>query len=401
MVINSPCLTNKKELAILGQTATGKEISNLLMAGSLSKTTLPTQLTTLKIKTVNDDVRLQALIDGKKVVIIEDSIRHDLVLNGAEGSSCLPNVVIFEELARMGKHKPKRKERKERKETEVSLTELHSKDHVPTTFNDPLPSGEDRMQLKELMEESSKQGRKITDIDIDAEVNLENVIDADGKAVVEEMVEVITTAKIIVDEVSTVGGELSAVIEEPVSVAPTNITTTQPSEATKITVNISTTLKSKGIVFHDMEESKTRTTSFEEEYNKVQTLFKEGLDMDAKRIIAPRKRTRKEKVEKDQTAKKQKGDELEQDNIEKQKLEEQQEAGELKRNLEIVLNDEDVVFVNVTPLSSKPLTIMDYKIYKEGNKEHFQIIRANGNHQMYLAFSTILKNFNREDLKVL
>nr|GFA03286.1 hypothetical protein [Tanacetum cinerariifolium] len=363
--------------------------------------------TTLKIKTVNDDVRLQALIDGKKVVIIEDSIRHDLVLNGAEGSSCLPNVVIFEELARMRKHKPKRKERKE---TEVSLTELHLKDHVPTTFNDPLPSGEDRMQLKELMEESSKQGRKIADIDIDAEVNLENVIDADGKAVVEEMVKVITTAKIIVDEVSTVGGELSAVIEEPVSASPTNITTTQPSEATKITVNISTTPKSKGIVFHDMEESKTRTTSsksqvkdkgkaklveepnvlksrkaqitideevarrieaewnadmkdnidwnegmsyeeirplFVEEYNKVQTLFKESLDMDAKRIIAPRKRTRKEKVEKDQTAKKQKGNELEQDNIEKQKLEEQQEAGELKRNLEIVLNDEDVVFVNV------------------------------------------------------
>nr|GFB03255.1 hypothetical protein [Tanacetum cinerariifolium] len=134
---------------------------------------------------------------------------------------------------------------------------------------------------------------------------------------------------------------------------------------------------------------------FEEEYNKVQTLFKEGLEMDAKRIKASRKRTRKEKVEKDQTAKKQKGNELKKDNTEKQKLEEQQEAEELKRNLEIVPDDEDDIFVNVAPLSSKPLTIMDYKIYKEGEKEHFQIIRANGNHQMYLAFSTILKNFDR------
>nr|GEW21754.1 retrovirus-related Pol polyprotein from transposon TNT 1-94 [Tanacetum cinerariifolium] len=34
---------------------------------------------------------------------------------------------------------------------------------------------------------------------------------------------------------------------------------------------------------------------FEEEYNKVQTLFKEGPEMDAERIKAPRKRTRKEK----------------------------------------------------------------------------------------------------------
>ncbi|GJY14609.1 hypothetical protein Tco_0385031 [Tanacetum coccineum] len=38
MVINSPCLTDKKELAIPGQTTTGKEFSNPLMAGSLPKT---------------------------------------------------------------------------------------------------------------------------------------------------------------------------------------------------------------------------------------------------------------------------------------------------------------------------------------------------------------------------
>nr|GEZ17715.1 hypothetical protein [Tanacetum cinerariifolium] len=57
--------------------------------------------TTLKIKIVND-VRLQALIDGKKVVITEASIRHDLKLNDADGTVCLPNAVIFKELARMG-----------------------------------------------------------------------------------------------------------------------------------------------------------------------------------------------------------------------------------------------------------------------------------------------------------
>nr|GFA21340.1 hypothetical protein [Tanacetum cinerariifolium] len=36
------------------------------------------------IKTINDDVRPQALIDGKKFVITEASIRHDLKLNNAE-----------------------------------------------------------------------------------------------------------------------------------------------------------------------------------------------------------------------------------------------------------------------------------------------------------------------------
>nr|GEZ48113.1 copia protein [Tanacetum cinerariifolium] len=62
--------------------------------------------TTLKIKTANDDVRLQALIDGKNVVFNEASIGHDHKLNDAEGTSCLSNAVIFEELAQMGYEKP-------------------------------------------------------------------------------------------------------------------------------------------------------------------------------------------------------------------------------------------------------------------------------------------------------
>nr|GFD29278.1 hypothetical protein [Tanacetum cinerariifolium] len=45
----------------------------------------------------------------------------------------------------------------------------------------------------------------------------------------------------------------------------------------------------------------------------------------------------------------------------KQKLEEQQEAKEIKRNLEIVPDDEDDVFVNVSPLSSKPPTIVMFE----------------------------------------
>ncbi|GJZ94794.1 hypothetical protein Tco_0666997 [Tanacetum coccineum] len=44
MVINSPCLDDKKELAILKQTATGKESTNPLMADSLPKTIMPTKL---------------------------------------------------------------------------------------------------------------------------------------------------------------------------------------------------------------------------------------------------------------------------------------------------------------------------------------------------------------------
>nr|GEV56127.1 hypothetical protein [Tanacetum cinerariifolium] len=51
------------------------------------------------IKKANDVVKLQALIDGKKVVVTEDVIRQDLRLDDADGFKCLSNEEIFTELA--------------------------------------------------------------------------------------------------------------------------------------------------------------------------------------------------------------------------------------------------------------------------------------------------------------
>ncbi|GJZ37480.1 hypothetical protein Tco_0583671 [Tanacetum coccineum] len=45
---------------------------------------------------------IQALVDKKKVIITETSIRSDLHLEDANGTDCLPTATIFEELARMG-----------------------------------------------------------------------------------------------------------------------------------------------------------------------------------------------------------------------------------------------------------------------------------------------------------
>ncbi|GJY99320.1 hypothetical protein Tco_0516750 [Tanacetum coccineum] len=52
-------------------------------------------------KTVNGEVQLQALVDGKKIIVTEASIISDLQLNDEEGTDCLPNATIFEELTRM------------------------------------------------------------------------------------------------------------------------------------------------------------------------------------------------------------------------------------------------------------------------------------------------------------
>ncbi|GJV28277.1 hypothetical protein Tco_1384725 [Tanacetum coccineum] len=95
------------------------------------------------------------------------------------------------------------------------------------------------------------------------------------------------------------------------------------------------------------------------------------------------------------------GEELEQENSKKQKLEEDKQSKSFKKCLEIVPDDGDDVTIDATPLSTKSLTIVDYKIHKEGKKSFFQIIRADGKHQMYLTFGKMLKNFDREDLEVL
>nr|GEY00480.1 hypothetical protein [Tanacetum cinerariifolium] len=57
---------------------------------------------TTKVKKVNDQEYIQALVDKKKVIITKDSIRSDLHFDDAEGSACLLNEAIFECLARMG-----------------------------------------------------------------------------------------------------------------------------------------------------------------------------------------------------------------------------------------------------------------------------------------------------------
>nr|GFA66234.1 hypothetical protein [Tanacetum cinerariifolium] len=62
--------------------------------------------TSVSIKNSNDVVRLPALIDKKKVIIIEDTIRQALRLDDADGIDCLPNEEIFAELERMGYEKP-------------------------------------------------------------------------------------------------------------------------------------------------------------------------------------------------------------------------------------------------------------------------------------------------------
>nr|GEU66347.1 hypothetical protein [Tanacetum cinerariifolium] len=139
---------------------------------------------------------------------------------------------------------------------------------------------------------------------------------------------------------------------------------------------------------------------FDKVYKRVNTF----VDMNTENVEESLKKTQAEVTK---GSSKSAGQELEQESAKKQKLAEQEQAkiadddtAKLKRCLEIVPEDDDVA-IEATPLSSKSPTIVDYKIYREGNKSYFKIIRADGNSQNYLTFGTMFKNFNREDLEVL
>nr|GEY57072.1 hypothetical protein [Tanacetum cinerariifolium] len=80
--------------------------------------------------------------------------------------------------------------------------------------------------------------------------------------------------------------------------------------------------------------------------------------------------------------------------------EEVKDVKEIKQHLEIVPDEDDDVYTEATPLARK-VHIVDYQIIHFNNKPHYKIIRADGTHQLYVSFITLLKNFDREDLESL
>ncbi|GKB77966.1 hypothetical protein Tco_0944861, partial [Tanacetum coccineum] len=138
---------------------------------------------------------------------------------------------------------------------------------------------------------------------------------------------------------------------------------------------------------------------FDKDFKRVNTFVDyrtELIEESSKKAEVLEESSKKAEVEiAQESSSKRAGEALEQESSKKQKVEEDNESKELKNCLEISSDDRDDVTINATPLSTKSPTIIGYKIYKEGKKSYFQIIRADGNSQMYLTFIKMLKNFDR------
>ncbi|GJW89351.1 hypothetical protein Tco_0164691, partial [Tanacetum coccineum] len=94
------------------------------------------------------------------------------------------------------------------------------------------------------------------------------------------------------------------------------------------------------------------------------------------------------------------GTELEQEAAKKEKIDDDQEEAEMKKLMEIVLDEEEIA-VDAIPLATKPPIIVEWKIIKEGKMRYYQLIRADGSSKRYSLMIQMLQNIDREDLETL
>nr|GEZ41347.1 reverse transcriptase domain-containing protein [Tanacetum cinerariifolium] len=92
------------------------------------------------------------------------------------------------------------------------------------------------------------------------------------------------------------------------------------------------------------------------------------------------------------------GEDLIQESTKKQNVEDDKETAKLQQLMKIITDKEEVT-IDAIPLVAKYPRIVDWKIYKEGKKSYYQIVRADGKSHMYMVFSKMLESFEREDLE--
>ncbi|GJZ38977.1 hypothetical protein Tco_0585540 [Tanacetum coccineum] len=332
-------------------------------------------------------------------------------------------------------------------------------------------------------EDASKQGRKIDDIDKDAEVTL--VDETQGSIDDAQMfdTDVFNGEEVFVVE------QIEKVVEEVVSTAEVVVQELVQSTTTTIP---STIPRAKGIVFHEQEQAPTPIVSSQQltqvkdkgkgkmvEEEPMKKMYKkELLELDEElafklqakedeqarlareKAREPEELTDKEKarllvellekrkkhfaalraqekrnkpltkaqrklqcqlvnmfVDKDtelvkeiskkagaemaqESSSKRAGDELKQEKEKKQKIDDDQEEAEMKKLIKVVPDEEEVA-IDAIPLATKPSSIVDWKIVKEGKIGLFQIIRANGSSKRYSSMIQMLRDFDREDLETI
>nr|GEY04736.1 hypothetical protein [Tanacetum cinerariifolium] len=238
-----------------------------------------------------------------------------------------------------------------------------------------------------VMDDVSKQGGIIENIDADEDVVLKDandvaVVAKDGQDADIDEIDVVTTARIITKVVTAASITITAA-DVPIPAATTAAAPTLTAAPSK---------RTKGVVIRDPEESATPSTIIHFKAKSKEKckgiLRKQKEDKSVKRYQALKRKPQteaqarknmmnKEQMdEEDSRALKRLNESQEEKADKKQKLDE--EVKELKRHLYIVTNDEDDVYTEASPLARK-VPVVDYEIYNQNNKPYYKIKRADDN----------------------
>nr|GEV26209.1 hypothetical protein [Tanacetum cinerariifolium] len=242
---------------------------------------------------------------------------------------------------------------------------------------------EETKEVRDNTGDTQVKGRQtdINQIDMDHAAKVLSMQEDEPE--IQEAVEVVTTAKLIIEVVAVVGETVSAdavvptvtaVVVPTVTTAPNKryqVMKKRPQTEAQAQRNMMVCLKNttrfrldyfKGMSYDDIRPI------FEAKFNANMEFLlksKEHIEEEANRAIKSINETPAQKAAK------------------RRRLnEEAKDVKELKKNLEIVPNEDDNVYTEATPLARK-VPVVDYQIIQLNNKPHFKIIRADGTHQLY------------------
>nr|GEX08516.1 hypothetical protein [Tanacetum cinerariifolium] len=233
----------------------------------------------------------------------------------------------------------------------------------------------------------------------DEEAKVDENDQEDEPAKVQEVVDVVTTAKLITEVVTAAS--------ETVTTSRVVIRDLEEESTTSLIIPVDTKSKDKGkgvMVEEPKPLKKNYQIEMDEEYaRKLHAELNKDIDWDVAinhvKLKAKEDLATKEQMEEEKSRALQRINETPTERATKRrKLDE--EVEDLKRHLEIVADEDDNVYTEATPLARKVL-VVDYEIIEINNKPYYKIIRADRTHQLYISFLTLLKNFEREDLEAL
>nr|GEX08548.1 hypothetical protein [Tanacetum cinerariifolium] len=418
-------------------------------------------------------VDAQVQVDDVVVADVDENVAEDVAhdrVENLENDNVAQKLVIIKLKARVKRLEKANmvKSSKLRRLRRVGASkQVESSDAMKDVFNqgrmiDDMDKDEGIELVKDDVESEGRHAdtaqaekqAKIYHIDLDHSSKVLSMQEDDSE--VHEVVEVVTTAKLITDVVT------AAALQ--VSVASATIPTAKPSiPAAALTVVAAYTRRRKGVIIRDPKEELSSKTPAEtpkvkdkgkgimfetpkpmkkkdqieldveyvrklhEEINRDE--FNKDIDWDAAMdhnttgykmdffkgmtyaqicpIIQVRFdenmrflfKSREEMEEEDQEIIKSINETPAQKAAKRRKLSEKaQEAKDLRKHLEVVDDEDDDIFIEATPLSRK-VHIVDYQIVLVDNKPRFKIIKADETDQLYISFTTQLKIFDREDLE--